>query len=268
MAGAPVNILIINLAQSSDRLQAQKMQFAKLGLSFDRLPAVQVEDIDDKDHHNAQQKAPRLLKKSELACLYSHKTAWQKVASSDEPWLILEDDAVLACDIAQVLNAIKSHPTNADLINLEAHARQKIVGQGVFLVGEYALLPLLLDKSGTAGYVLYPSGAKKLLDHLKKRTALADGFIYHCPKLIKYQLEPAAVIQSDRCAYYNIPFDAYPLKSLIGTLSVKNPATSKTPLWRLKTNRLKEQLKLGTTALTAHTKGKKRFIYVDSKKFI
>lgn len=263
-----MNILIINLEQSFDRLQAQQAQFAKLGLRFHRLPAVHVDDISEQDYQDRQKKAPRLLKYSELACLYSHKTAWQKVATSDQPWVILEDDAVLSCDIVRVLDAISQHPTHADLINLEAHARQKVVGQGVALIDEYQLLPLLLDKSGTAGYILYPTGAKKLLSHLQHRTALADSFMYQCPNLVKYQLEPAVVVQSDRCAHYGIPFDAYPLQSLIGTLTAKQPHKSQTPLWQLKANRLKEQLRLGVMTLTAHKKGKKRFIDVDTKKFI
>uniref|UniRef100_UPI003D767191 glycosyltransferase family 25 protein n=1 Tax=Acinetobacter variabilis TaxID=70346 RepID=UPI003D767191 len=45
-----VNILIINLKTSKDRLEFQKKQFEKLGLSFDVLEAFSVVDLNEEQY--------------------------------------------------------------------------------------------------------------------------------------------------------------------------------------------------------------------------
>lgn len=262
--------LIINLDRSQDRLAAQHRQFAALGLRFERLPAVTVADIDDEYYQAHLTDWQRVMKQSEFACLFSHRDAWQIVADRDEPHLILEDDAVLTQDFANLLNAIEQSDADTDFINLEAHGRKKIIGSSsaLLLGGEYALHPLLMDKSGTGGYVLYPSGARKLLDHLQNGIGLADFFIYQCPTLHKQQLEPAAVLQSDKCSDYGVPFHAYPLSSMIGAISNTHSVQLTTSQkLTLKKNRIIAQLTLGIRTLIALCKGTKRMITVRAEKF-
>lgn len=263
-----MHIFIINLDRSADRLQEQYRQFDALGLTFERLPAVSVQDIDPKFYQARLTQSQRLMKQSEVACLLSHKLAWEQVVAKNEPCVILEDDAVLVKDFSRLLKGIEQQQPQGDLINLEVHGKQKIVGTGTHLVDEYQMLPLFLDKSGTGGYILYPTGAKKLLDRFTRTLTLADDFIYNCPNLNMYQIEPAALLQSDKCQLYGVPFDAYPLQSMIGVINnTQSIQLSFIQKFTLKYNRIIGQIMLGIRTLKALQVGKKRHILVDQKKF-
>jgi glycosyl transferase family 25 len=62
-----------------------------------------------------------------------------------------------------------------------------------------------LDRTGAAGYVLWPTGAKKLIEHENKHgIGLADAHIVACYDLVGYQVEPAVIIQLDQCKNYQI----------------------------------------------------------------
>lgn len=265
-----MKIFILNLAQSTDRLAQQQKQFDQLGLDFERLPAVSVADIDAPTYQKYLTAGQRVIKQTELACLFSHKKAWEQVISHNQPCIILEDDAVLVKDFANLLENINNiNEPNIDFINLEVHGRQKIVGKKpVATINDYHLYELFLDKSGTGGYIIYPTGAKKLLAQFAQKVGLADTFIYQCPDLHKVQIEPAALLQSDRCQMYGVPFDDYELKSLIGTIN--NQLTIKPTFWQkiiLKKNRIIAQIALGFRTLSALSKGIKREIFVDKDKF-
>lgn len=268
-----MQVYIINLAQSTDRLAQQAKQFARLGLTFERLPAVTVDEISPQIYQKHLTSWQRLLKQTEFACLFSHKKAWEKVIEQNAPCVILEDDAVINHDFATLLTHIQSQQfTDVDLINLEVHGRKKIVGKPMadFAHLDYRLLPLLMDKSGAAGYILYPSGAKKLLEYFNNgNIALADALIYDCPNLTKYQIEPAVILQSDKCHLYGVPFDDYQLKSMIG--EIKNQISidlTTTQKATLKKNRIIGQIALGVQTITALMQGTKREIVVNSSSFI
>lgn len=264
-----MKVFILNLDQSADRLDEQKRQFAQLGMDFERLPAVSVQDISHEFYQSTLTQGQRVMKQTEIACLLSHKKAWEQVIKANEPCAILEDDAVLVRDFATVLNNIHTlDRTDMDFINLEVHGRKKIVGQAVQSLGDYSLLPLFLDKSGTGGYVLYPSGAKKLLQRLSHSIGLADAFIYGCPTLKMYQIEPAVLLQSDKCEQYGVPFDAYPLQSMIGKIqNTHQVELSLAQKAQLKYNRISTQIALGISTLKALMLGKKRFIDVQADRF-
>lgn len=267
-----MKVLIINLAQSTDRLNQQKAQFARLGLDFVRLPAVSAEDISEDFYLKHIKYGQRLIKRTEMACFLSHQKAWQTVLECNCPCVILEDDAVLVHDFAQVLADIEKLPNHQmDLINLEVQPRQKIVGkQPICRIthGQYAIYQLWLEKNGTGGYVLFPSGAKKLLALATRKLALADAFIYSCPNLQMYQIEPAVLLQDVICPFYDVPIQSPPV-SLIRTLP-NHSDFHPNLLWRcqFKKNRILTQISLGLRTLMALAKGKKRTIAVNKDKFI
>ena len=70
----------------------------------------------------------------------------------------------------------------------------------------FSLIEIYIDRSGTGGYVLYPTGAKALLEFMNRRAiGLSDEFIHSCYELKAYQIEPAALLQSDKCPQYAVP---------------------------------------------------------------
>lgn len=149
-----MKVLIINLAQSTDRLELQKQQFDRLGMAFERLPATSVGDISEQFYLDNIKHGQRLIKQTEMACFLSHKSAWEKVVLENQPCAILEDDAVLVYDFKQVLDEItKLNDPDIDLINLEVQPRNKVVASSPshsILSDEYAIYRLLLEKMAQA----------------------------------------------------------------------------------------------------------------------
>lgn len=267
-----MRVLIINLEQSIDRLNQQTKQFYRLGMSFERLPAVSAHDISQQFYLNNLKYAQRVLKQTEMACFLSHKKAWEKVVADNEPYVILEDDAVLSCDFKKILNEIDGgHLHECELINLEVQPRNKIIKKTPIkslMNGEYRLYPLLLEKNGTGGYILFPSGAKKLLHHAKKKLLLADDFIYHCPNLHKYQIEPAILLQDVICPAYGIPINNPPKSIILSSNHTLDYSPTSLQKIRFRKNRIFTQIKLAITTLYFLMIGQKRQIMVDTTKFL
>lgn len=63
-----MQVLIINLARSTERLAFQQKQFARLGLSFQRLDAVSVDEISEEVYQRLGFGWQRPLRKVEVAC--------------------------------------------------------------------------------------------------------------------------------------------------------------------------------------------------------
>ena len=192
-----MQIFIINLDSATDRRTFQEKQCAKHNLTPTFVSACTGDDIianGQYDHHRLSWQRP--MKATEIACYFSHRKIWEKVAAADAPCLILEDDAVFCAEFAPLLQKIIDVP-DYDIINLETTGRKKyIASKSVALNHHFSLHRLYLDRSGAGGYLLSPAGAKKLLAHQNKYgIALADAFIHSCYRLRSFQINSAAIIQ-------------------------------------------------------------------------
>ena len=118
--------------------------------------------------------------------------------------MILEDDALLADDLPAVL-AAATQIKDFDLLQLETRNRAKYLEKKIFDVGPVQARALLIDRTGAAGYVLWPTGAKKLLDHVARAPGLADSIIAKPGLLRAAQVVPAQVIQNDMAQIYDVP---------------------------------------------------------------
>ncbi|MBQ6657541.1 MAG: glycosyltransferase family 25 protein [Ottowia sp.] len=262
-----MRVFIINLPKSVERLQFQKEQMARLGLSCDFIPAVSTDDFSDEYYEQNAMGWERPLRKTELACYMSHKRAWESVLASPEPALILEDDALLSRHALQLLDDLKKRD-DYDLVTLEVRGRKKILGKTLALNENHALTELYQDRTGAAAYVLRPSGAKILLDKAKETPpGLADAFISSTYELKAFQVEPAAAIQLDQCGFYNIP-------SPIGTASVIDGEAK--PLKRnlafsdklsFKMRRIASQVRMGIRQLNFLFSAKRRNVKVRNEDF-
>ena len=248
---------MINLDNSRDRLQQQNEQFDKLKVVFERLPAVSIADFSKDDYQKLAFNGQRPMKQSELACFLSHKKAWEYVVTLNEP-----------CVVINVVTNLE----NIDFINLEVHGRKKLIAKSAtfdLTDDHFRLFSLYQDRSGTGGYILYPSGARKLLDFMEKRAiGLADEFIYSCRSLEAYQIEPAVLLQSDKCEMYGVkPMDD--MHSII--VQVKNTVSFELSIIekiQFKYRRIIAQIILGYYYLLFMCKGAvKREIKVEPKRF-
>lgn len=264
-----MRIKIINLATSADRLAFQTRQFTQLGLRFERLEAQTINDFSQAQFDAAAYSWERPMSKAEFACYLSHKKAWLDVIKSNEPTLILEDDAYLSHLVPSFLQKVASRK-DCDFITLEARARKKVVSKQVSHVTEtVGLKRLYLDRSGAAAYVLWPSGAKHLLDLEQRRgVALADAQICRAFTMRSYQAHPAIVVQADRAAYYQL-VEPFKVESTISNSPrVSVPLESKALALRFKIKRVVSQLRMAGRILLSLSPNIERVMpTVDSSQF-
>jgi glycosyl transferase family 25 len=261
-----MKIFIINLSTAIKRRQFQKKQMSKLDLDCEFLEATSIHDISDETYAKHFHDWQRPLRNTEVACYFSHRSLWQKIIDSNMPALILEDDALLSKHTHEILNSI-NELSDTDFVQLEARRRKKLIkNQGFSISPSHTLYRLYQDTTGAAGYVLWPSGAKKLLEHERLYgIGLADAHIASCYSIKSYQVEPAAIIQLDQCHDYGMK-NSY-TKSLSSS-TVSHVKRSKGPFF-FWIKRLSAQLRLGLHAAKILSKNStRRFININSDDFL
>jgi glycosyl transferase family 25 len=126
------------------------------------------------------------------------------------------------------------------------------------------LLRLYQDRTGAAGYILWPSGANKLIQ-LEKNSgiALADAHITACHALKAFQVEPSPIIQLDQCEDYKIS-NTYSKTVSKSTVSTRDNFRGGV-YFILK--RLLYQIKLALRQLFILTKSQRRYISIRNSDF-
>ena len=259
-----MQIFVINLPDAVKRRKLQKDQLTKLGLEYTILDATSVEDISEAAYKKHYFDWQRPLRKTEVACYYSHRSAWGSVIRSGEPALILEDDAILSIFLPELLDSLNKIEST-DLINLENRGRKKFVSRShMDIECNSKLLRLYQDRTGAAGYILWPSGANKLIQ-LEKNSGigLADAHITSCHTLNAYQVEPSPIIQLDQCKEYGIS-NTYSQTILKSTVSNRDNYRGGA-YFILK--RLLYQLRLALRQLLILTKSHRRYISIRNSDF-
>lgn len=187
--------VFINLDRAGDRRAFMERQAERLGLVFERMAAVEAAGIGEGEVERLGRSWERPLTRPELGCFLSHHGLWQTVAAGDAPMLVLEDDVVLSPRLASLLPAISALEA-VDFLNLESFGRRRFVGRQARPIGEgAAILRLHRDKSGSAAYVLWPAGARKLLAQAERGAAPVDAFLHGLRALASFQIEPALGMQ-------------------------------------------------------------------------
>ena len=258
-----MNVLIINLPRHTDRLAFQTSQMDQLGLRYQVVRAIDVNTVDEHTFQALCDTWERPMRKVEVCCYLSHQTAWEIVKQSGQPALILEDDALLSNQVPALLDALTQQAF--DLVTLEVRGRKKVVSSTrVAITDKLSLLNLYQDRTGAAGYVLYPSGARKLLEKAAAgHIGITDAFISSHYALNALQVEPAAIIQLDMCERYGVPA---PMQTTSSIGSVERPA-AKHAAWRFQLRRIQSQLRMGWRILSVWHKAQRRFIALETSHF-
>ena len=259
-----MQIFVINLPDAIERRKLQKDQLTKLGLEYTILDAKSVDDISEATYKKHYFDWQRPLRKTEVACYYSHRSAWDRIIKSRMPALILEDDAILSIFLPELLNNLNKIK-NIDLINLENRSRKKFVSKSyIGIVCQSKLLRLYQDRTGAAGYILWPSGANKLIQlENNSGIGLADAHITSCHTLKTYQVEPSPIIQLDQCEEYGIS-NTYSHTVSKSTVSTRGNYRGGS-YFILK--RLLYQLRLALRQLYILTKSQRRYISIRNSDF-
>jgi len=231
--GQTLRVFVINLESQTARWDFQQQQLAARGLRFERVIACDKNHpaVDRQDGYWDSWQRPLLA--SERACLLSHQRVWETISQEQSPCLVLEDDVILAKDIAQTL-ALMADLQDIEHISLETRGRKKLLSKHRWSLGDHhGLRRLYLDRTGAAAYVLWPAGAQRLLADSQFQCGLADAMICGSAALQSYQLEPAAAIQSDQCERYQVPVQLITASSITPAHSARQTKTFRQRLRRI-----------------------------------
>jgi glycosyl transferase family 25 len=260
---------ILNLPSAQERRNFQTQQAQRLGLEAVFIDAQTPADIPDAFFQTHAFSWERPIKITEVACFMSHHLVWQKIASSEEPALVLEDDAILAHNTPELL-AWLAQRLDMDHVSLETRQRQKLLGRRFKAMDSLkaCLHPLLQDRTGAAAYVLWPSGARALLAKFERQgMGLADAFISSTYELQSWQTVPAFAIQADVASAYGVFCPIAP-HSLIAREKVPSPPTrSRLHDLQFKGRRLNAQLRLAVRYLTCVWRARRQFVGIDPAQF-
>ncbi|MEZ2329199.1 glycosyltransferase family 25 protein [Mesorhizobium sp. RCC_202] len=192
--------LLINLDRSSERLRLQVEQFRRVGLEFQRVPAVDGSLLSEEVFRKHAYLWERPLSRSEVGCLLSHQACWQHAIRTGLNTVVFEDDVVLAPEIlAFVRQAGKI--TGSVALNLEARKNPKHLSQKpVVLEGlsGYQVYSMLLGTTGAAAYLITPAAARRLIADVGFRAPIADIYIWNSPGVVQLQLDPGLAAPMDK----------------------------------------------------------------------
>jgi glycosyl transferase, family 25 len=163
-----VPAVVINLDRSSDRLAHMTAEFSRVGMSFERFPAVDGTALPESVKSffcDASGAIVSPLRPGEIGCYASHLTLWQRVAAGSfgDVILVCEDDMVLPDDFASLVGTlIAAAPRGWDLIRLSPRTKRAValvrrIDSTRHLV-RYSRQP-----GSSAAYLLSRGGARKLL---------------------------------------------------------------------------------------------------------
>jgi glycosyl transferase, family 25 len=192
-----VDVLLINLRQSSDRLHFQEQQFARLGIPFKRLDALEASFIAEDVYADVVCAWQRPISRGELSCFLSHRVAWRRVVDSGRSALVVEDDVLLSDNLVPVLSQLDC-PDEPMAFNIETCNSRKVVDRkadGAALPLDYRIRPIYFDCGGSAAYVVTPSAAQLYLDHSKRCIGLVDAYMNRLKYVKRMQIEPALAVQ-------------------------------------------------------------------------
>ena len=221
-----VKTFVVNLDHRRDRWDALLAAHPPLAQA-ERIPAVYGKTLEMTDfiyrifEHNTFQ-----WKKSVIGCSMSHLTIWDKIASSEGWYMILEDDVRFAANWQTWLSsAMKEIPSDADLLYLGGVLPPNLVALPSVLSAVnshwsaiqpntlFSPLPQPLFHFCTYSYLLSHKGARKLMDYLldsEKKSFVAVDHLLGQVGLVKYVATPllASCFQDTDPAYLTASFNS------------------------------------------------------------
>lgn len=176
-------ILVVNLDRDADRLAHMEKECGRLGLSFQRFPAVLGEDVPASLRANffdASGNKITHLKRGEIGCYASHLAIFERMIAGALPdaVVVLEDDVELAADFAvSVAGALDVLPEGWDIVRLSNVPKRAYVplarlSHGRSLV-RYSVIP-----NSTGAYMISLRGARKLIGPQPRMRAIDRDLRY------------------------------------------------------------------------------------------
>ncbi len=183
---------LINLDRSTERLSIVTDRLAALGLTWERIPAVDGKTLTA-EHKTAvvspNWKFPTTLTSGEIGCMLSHRYCWEQFLATGDEWLlVLEDDCVFSPKAYQYLSSPDWIPEGVDLIQLST------VDEPAYCDHEISLPTLnnslyrikYSSPKGAYGYLISKRAAQLAVDMSRIIEEPADNFLFgHYSSFVK-----------------------------------------------------------------------------------
>ena len=189
--GQTVPVFLINLDRRPDRLAQMKSEFAKVGATFERIPAVDAtEPSEGLEKWRAD---PRVsIGQATLCCMLSHLSAFRRIVADDIPLaMVAEDDVELSPDVLPLLSSGDWLPAGIGLVQCETtvgrRKHKRLLGPHTTATpaSGRVLRRLHARAMGAACYLITKDAAQKLIagtklalpaDHLLFNSAVSPVF--------------------------------------------------------------------------------------------
>ena len=175
---------VINLKGRKDRLEAFKLNNLK-HISCQRVEAINGYDIDykkltesgfDTDHNWIDPILNTTISRGEVGCFLSHYALWKKCILDNEPYLILEDDAIISDKFSydELYKLIRVEEYNFIYLGWKEMGESKPIDEK-FVVPDYPYWLL--------AYVMTPEVAKGLVNKgIEQNIIPVDEYVPKCLK--------------------------------------------------------------------------------------
>lgn len=164
-------ILVINLDRAPERLSKITAQLEKLGLPWERVPAVDgktlsMEDQSLLDTDGFGKRHGKSPLPGELGCYVSHVHAFQRFAASTASYaLILEDDVELRADLPDALKMSLEHADTWDILKLSGVHHGTPITTAKLEKG-FRMVSMLSKCTGASAYLVNRRAVNRMKDDL------------------------------------------------------------------------------------------------------
>jgi glycosyl transferase family 25 len=171
-------IYVINLDRDTERMASIHANLVRLGLSYERLPAVMGKDVPDWEKlvdlpSYAWRNRLDIPRAGEVGCTLSHLKAMETFLKTDAPWcVILEDDVEVLPACSEVLRSL-AEKDDWDLVKLfNFHSGMPVRKRA--LAGGHHLVSHLTRTTSSAAYVVNRRAAETLLKSMRPISEQVD----------------------------------------------------------------------------------------------
>lgn len=199
-----MQLYLINLDRSPDRLAWITKRFNQLSISPCRIPAVDGKQLNSQELERWERvRHPTFgMGPGEVACFLSHRRAWQTFIDDGEKWCFIAEDDIHPSDhLPSFLEDDQWIPSDATIVKAETVKQRVWLASATELnVHAHKLHVLRSYHGGSAGYFINKATAVSLLMETEDFCTIPDQLLFNpalkiAKRLKIYQVEPALAVQ-------------------------------------------------------------------------
>jgi glycosyl transferase, family 25 len=204
-----ISIFIINLDRSPERLQRMSARLNLLGLTYERVSAIDGKVICEATREGFNPKRSwHIYSDSDIACYLSHLKVLSIIEEREIPRaIVLEDDAIFGSGFVLLADPAFPLPDEVELLKLEGFGAEKSPKIPISRCANGTIQFSYKPTGGAAAYIITLAGAKRVLRELKIMGGLLDSdlFAYWKTGIGVYELSPFPARQDGSVSTMTLP---------------------------------------------------------------